>query len=306
MPGESSSVPPCLRGEVSAFLDFLRLECGASENTLAAYRRDLAKFDAFLSREGAGSAAGIRPVHVTRFLRHEMERGRSAASAARYLAAVRSFLRFLVSEKMLPTSAAENIESPSLWRRLPVVLSTDEVKRLLAAPEGESAMALRDRAMLEVLYATGARASEVVGLVRDGVDLAVGYARVFGKGRKERIVPLGGPAVEAVRAYLERARPRLTKARDCGKLFVSRTGGPLGRERLWVIVRNCARKAGIDKPVHPHTLRHSFATHLLAGGADLRVVQEMLGHANVKTTQLYTHLDASRLKSVHGKFHPRA
>jgi integrase/recombinase XerD len=297
----------CICGsEVSAFLDFLRLECGASENTLAAYRRDLAKFDAFLSREGAASAAGIRPVHVTRFLRDEMVRGRSAASAARYLAAVRSFLRFLVAEKMLPVSAAENIESPSLWRRLPVVLSADEVGKLLAAPEGESAMALRDRAMLEVLYATGARASEVVGLARDGVDLAVRYARVFGKGRKERIVPLGRHAIGAVRAYLERARPRLTKSRDCGRLFVSRTGGPLGRERLWVIVRNCARTAGIDKPVGPHTLRHSFATHLLAGGADLRAVQEMLGHANVKTTQLYTHLDASRLKSVHGKFHPRA
>ncbi len=306
MRGEVSSVPPCLRDEVFVFLDFLRLECGASDNTLDAYRRDLAKFAEFLTGEGVASPAGIRPVHITRFLRHEMERGRSPASAARYLAAVKSLLRFLVTEGMIRGSAAENIESPSLWRRLPVVLSYEEVERLIAAPEGDSPLALRDRAMLEVLYATGARASEVVGLSRDGVDLKVGYARVFGKGRKERIVPLGGPAIESVRAYLELGRPRLVGSRDCGKLFVSRTGGPLGRDRLWVIVRDCARKAGIDKPVHPHTLRHSFATHLLAGGADLRVVQDMLGHANVKTTELYTHLDASRLKSVHDKFHPRA
>ncbi|MHC4251590.1 MAG: site-specific tyrosine recombinase XerD [Planctomycetota bacterium] len=306
MSEKPSSVPPCLRGEVLAFLDFLRVECASSENTIAAYRRDCAKFADFLAREGATSLERIRPRHVTRFLREEVEKGRSSASAARYLSTVRSFLKFLVSEGRVPASAAETVESPSLWRRLPVVLSAGEVERLLDAPGRDTPLGLRDRALLEVLYATGARASEAVGLSPEGVDLQVGYARVFGKGRKERIVPLGRAAIAAVKTYLADGRPRLVTSRDCGRLFVTRTGRALGRERVWRIVRDCARAAGITKPVHPHTLRHSFATHLLQGGADLRAVQEMLGHANVKTTELYTHLDASRLRSVHSKFHPRA
>jgi integrase/recombinase XerD len=295
-----------VRDAVSHFLDYLRLECGASEHTLAAYRRDLGKFCAFLARAGAHAPPQIKPVHVTRFLREEATDGRSTASTARYLAAVRSFLRFLVAEGVLASSAADGVEAPSLWHRLPVVLSPDQVERLLAAPADEGPLAVRDRAMLEVLYATGARASEVVSLARDGVDLGIGYARVFGKGRKERIVPLGRPAIDAITRYLERARPRLVARRDAGTLFVSRTGRRVGRERLWSIVRTHARAAGIDKPVHPHTLRHSFATHLLSGGADLRVVQEMLGHATIRTTELYTHLDAKRLRSVHAKYHPRA
>jgi len=273
---------------------------------MAAYRRDLAKFAAFLAGEDATRPERIRPRHVTSFLREEVERGRSGASTARYLSAVRSFLKFLVDEGRIPSSAAETVESPALWRRLPVVLSSGEVERLLTSPPGDTPLGLRDRALLEVLYATGARASEAVGLSPEGVDLQTGYARVFGKGRKERIVPLGRAAIAAVRAYLENGRPRLVIAQDCGRLFVTRTGRPLGRERVWRIVRDCARAAGIAKAVHPHTLRHSFATHLLQGGADLRAIQEMLGHANVKTTELYTHLDASRLRSVHSKFHPRA
>jgi len=303
---KSSSVPPCLRGEISDFLDFLRVECGSSDNTIAAYRRDLAKFADFLAREGATRPERIRPRHVTSFLKEEVERGRSGASTARYLSAVRSFLKFLVDEGRIPASAAETVESPALWRRLPVVLSSHEVERLLDAPSPDTPLGLRDRALLEVLYATGARASEAVGLSPEGVDLQAGYARVFGKGRKERIVPLGRAAIAAVRGYLEIGRPRLVVTQDCGRLFVTRTGRPLGRERVWRIVRDCARAAGITKAVHPHTLRHSFATHLLQGGADLRAIQEMLGHADVKTTELYTHLDASRLRSVHSKFHPRA
>lgn len=292
--------------DASAFFDFLRLECGSSGNTLDAYRRDLGRFEEFLSAEGLRGAASIRPAHVTRFLRLQAEAGRSPASTARYLAVLKSFLKFLVSEGAVPSSAAESVESPSLWQRLPVVMSPGEVEALLRAPEGKSALALRDRAILEVLYATGARATEVVTLTPDNVNLDIGYARVFGKGRKERIVPLGRPACRAVGIYLERGRPGLTRRRDCGRLFVSRTGGPLGRERLWVMVRKYARRAGIDKKVSPHTLRHSFATHLLQGGADLRAVQEMLGHANVRTTEIYTHLDTSRLRSVHARFHPRA
>jgi integrase/recombinase XerD len=291
---------------MSSFLDFLRLECGASPNTLAAYRRDLGKFGAFMEAKGLGSVAELRPVYVTLFLKDEVVRGRSPASTARYLAAVRSFLRFLVSEGTLAASAAESVESPSLWRRLPVVLTADEVERFLAAPSGGRPLDLRDRAILEVLYATGARASEVVTLKADAVDLKVGFARVLGKGRKERIVPLGHPAREAVGAYVERARPALVRRTDPGTLFVSRTGRPLDRESLWRIVRRYASAAGIAKPVSPHTLRHSFATHLLQGGADLRAVQEMLGHASVTTTEIYTHLDARRLREVHSRYHPRA
>ena len=302
----SSSVPPCLRGEVLAFLDFLRVECRSSENTIDAYRRDCAKFAEFLAGLGVTELAGIGPRHISRFLREEVEAGRSPVSAARYLSTVRSFLKFLVAEGRVTASAAETVESPSLWRRLPVVLSSSEVERLINAPSCETPFGLRDRALLEVLYATGARASESVGLTPEAVDLKVGYARVFGKGRKERIVPLGRAAIAAVREYLDSGRPRLVATRDCGRLFVTRTGRELGRERVWRIVRDSARAAGITKAVHPHTLRHSFATHLLQGGADLRAVQEMLGHANVKTTELYTHLDASRLRSVHSKFHPRA
>ena len=295
-----------MRRSTEQFLDFLRLECGSTENTLSAYRRDLAKLTAFLETLGVRKPDDIRPAHISRFLREEVQRGRSTASTARYLAAARSFLKFLVSERRIGSSAAESIEAPSLWRRLPVVLSVDEVERLLAAPTANTALGLRDRAMLELLYATGARASEVTGLATDNADLELGYARVFGKGRKERIVPLGGPAVAAVKAYLADGRPRLTTKRDPGTLFVSRTGRPIGRERVWAIVRRYASEAGIEKSVHPHTLRHSFATHLLSGGADLRVVQEMLGHANIRTTELYTHLDTSRLRSVHARFHPRA
>lgn len=295
-----------MREAVSSFLEYLRLECGSSENTIAAYRRDLTKFITFLDLSNVTAPPHIRPEHVTRFLREEVDKGRSTASTARYLAAVRSLLRFLVAEGLLRTSAAQSIEAPSLWHRLPVVLSTDEVDRLIAAPGKDSPLALRDAAMLEVLYATGARASEVLSLTTDGIDLDLGYARVFGKGRKERIVPLGRPAIAAVNLYLQSARGQLTRKRDARSLFVSRTGRRIGRERLWAIVRRYAAEAGIDKPVHPHTLRHSFATHLLSGGADLRAVQEMLGHANIRTTELYTHLDASRLRSVHAKFHPRA
>jgi integrase/recombinase XerD len=291
---------------IASFLEFLRIECGSSENTLSSYRRDLEKFTAFLASSGATSPPEIKPRHVTQFLRDEVERGRSSASTARYLAAVRSLLRFLVSEGKLESSAAETVEAPSLWHRLPVVLTAAEVDRLLAAPQGDTPLVLRDRALLEVLYATGARATEVVTLQRDALDLDVGYARVFGKGRKERIVPLGRPAIAAVRAYLAGGRPALATRRDAGTLLLSRTGRRLQRDRLWTLVRAYAEAAGIEKNVHPHTLRHSFATHLLSGGADLRAVQEMLGHANVRTTELSTHLDASRLRSVHAAFHPRA
>lgn len=300
------SVPPCLSGEICAFLDYLRLECGASPNTLSAYRRDLYNFASFLKENGVKGLARIKPLHIRLFLRRQSQGGKAPASTARYLAAVRSFLRFLVQERLVKGSAAEAIERPALWQRLPVVLSGPEVERLLRAPEGGGATAVRDRAVLEVLYATGARAGEVVALKEDDVNLEMGYAKVLGKGRKERLVPLGRPACDTIMTYLEKSRPALTRKRDCGRLFVSRTGGPLGRENLWRLVRKYAALAEIEKAVYPHILRHSFATHMLSGGADLRAVQEMLGHARVSTTEIYTHLDTSRLRAVHARFHPRA
>lgn len=291
---------------VSAFLDFLRLECRASGKTVEAYARDLARFAVFVKGLGVDDLSDIRRGHVVRFIQEEMNKPRAAASCARYLAAVRSFLRFAVAEGLIAGSAAEDVESPSVWQRLPTVLSTGEVEQLLSSVRGTSPIAIRDRALLEMLYATGARASEVVSLRRDCVDLAMRYARVFGKGRKERLVPLSPRAVDVLREYIELARPILARRRDPPELFLSRTGRPLRRERLWAIVKQAARTAGLSKRISPHTLRHSFATHLLERGADLRAVQEMLGHANVKTTELYTHLDASRLRSVHARYHPRA
>jgi integrase/recombinase XerD len=206
----------------------------------------------------------------------------------------------------MPGDALATLDTPRQWVRLPAVLSPEEVESLLEAPPPRKVLGIRDRALLEVLYATGARASETVGLTRDGLDLSLGYVRVRGKGDKERIVPLGAKARAALERYLRVARPRLVTGEDPGVVFVTRLGAPLRREDLWRIVRRHARAAGLPDRVHPHTLRHSFATHLLVGGADIRDVQEMLGHASVKTTQIYTHVEADRLRKVHRKFHPRA
>ncbi len=231
--------------------------------------------------------------------------GLSVASIARHLAAIKMFLRYLHSEKWIKRDVAFLIESPKKWRNLPGTLNYRDVEALLSAPEESEELYLRDKAILEVLYATGMRVSELVDLTIDKVNADVGYVRVFGKGSKERIIPIGSVALAALDEYLANLRPQLTNIRSREYVFLSRTGRPMDRSTVWRVVRKHAKFAGIQKGVSPHTLRHCFATHLLQGGADLRVVQELLGHADVATTQVYTHVDEARLKSVHAKFHPR-
>jgi integrase/recombinase XerD len=215
------------------------------------------------------------------------------------------FYRFLRLEQIVENDAAELFETPRLWKKIPDVLSVKEVEELLSAPEGDRPLVLRDRAALEVLYATGARASEVCGLNVGSVNFEYSFVRCYGKRRKERLVPVGSRAVEALRGYLEGGRPLLAKDSEQNALFLSRRGRRMSRQTLWQLVRKYARRAGLGAGIHPHTLRHSFATHLLAGGADLRAVQVMLGHADVGTTEIYTHIEEGRLRGIHRRFHPR-
>jgi integrase/recombinase XerD len=235
----------------------------------------------------------------------ERARGQSSASVARALVSVRCLLKFLAAEERIDGRILEALDAPKTWERIPEVLSPADVTALLGAPDISTPLGLRDRALLELLYATGARATETVTITLDRLDLDLRYVRVIGKGDKERIVPVGRAAVKAVRAYLDGAREALLRGRTTDLVFVTRLGAPLRREDLWQIVRRHALRAGIRGKVSPHTLRHSFATHLLAGGADVRHVQEMLGHATVRTTQIYTHVETERLRRIHKEFHPR-
>ncbi|HRX85200.1 MAG TPA: site-specific tyrosine recombinase XerD [Phycisphaerae bacterium] len=289
---------------VKRFLDYLFVECGLSGATIVAYQHDLVRF--WRTFEALGVEREDLDIDVVRQHLVELrDAGLNVASIARHLAAIKMFLRFLFSEKELRRDVASLIESPKKWRNLPDTLHKDDVERLLLAPDEAGEYYLRDKAIIELLYATGMRVSELVDLTLERMNLRVGYVRVIGKGRKERIIPVGSIALAAVRDYLDILRPQLAGYRSGDHVFLSRTGRPLDRSAIWRIVRKCATDAGIRKHVSPHTLRHCFATHLLQGGADLRVVQELLGHADVATTQIYTHVDNERLKSVHAKYHPR-
>ncbi len=291
---------------IDLFLDYLAVECGLADNTITAYRRDLRKFSDFLEGRGISDLAKVKPDTVVRFMREQKDADISVNSIARYLAALKMWFRFLFMEGMLAKDAVSVLDSPRLWRKIPDVLDEKDVAKLLRAPNADTPLGLRDKAILEVLYATGARVSEVVDLELTSVNLDYRFVRCIGKGNKERIVPLGTKAIDAVRDYIVEVRGKLLKGRAEARLFLSRFGKPLDRKTLWRMVRRYALKAGIKKHVSPHTLRHSFATHLLSGGADLRSVQEMLGHASISTTQIYTHVDKDRLKSIHKQFHPRA
>lgn len=289
---------------VKRFLDYLFVECGLSGATIVAYQHDLVRF--WKTLEALGVEREEIDIDVVRQHLVELrDSGLNVASIARHLAAIKMFLRYLFSEKQLRRDVASLIESPKKWRNLPDTLHKLDVERLLLAPDEAGEYYLRDKALLELLYATGMRVSELVDLTHERLNLRVGYVRVIGKGRKERIIPVGALALAALRDYLEVLRPQLAGYHSGEHVFLSRTGRPLDRSAIWRIVRKCARDAGIHKHVSPHTLRHCFATHLLQGGADLRVVQELLGHADVATTQIYTHVDTERLKSVHARFHPR-
>jgi integrase/recombinase XerD len=281
------------------FLIYLRIERGLSANTLSGYTRDIALY---LEHLGPTSVTDARPSDVSDFLRFQYSRGLKPRSAARALAAVRGFYRFLLLEKAMNQNPTAVVETPRAFAKLPHFLSTDDVDRLLAMPDLSDPAGIRDRAMIEVLYATGLRVSELVGLRVDGVNLESGFVRCLGKGSKERVVPLGGSACAAVRTYLKSARA----AFPSDTLFLTSRGSPLDRIEFWRILKGYAAKAGIRKNISPHVLRHSFATHLLERGADLRAVQMMLGHAEISTTQIYTHVIRERLKQIYKTFHPRA
>ncbi|MGE5282315.1 MAG: site-specific tyrosine recombinase XerD [Chloroflexota bacterium] len=291
------------------FLSYLELERGLSRNTLDAYRTDLHQYGEFLAGRGLDPLAA-RPADVSEFLAGlATGEGRPACSSAtihRKAACLRSFYKHLRRDELIGEDPTAALSAPRRAKKLPQVLNYAEVQKLLAAPRGDEPTTLRDRALLEVMYACGLRASETIGLELGDVDLVEGLLRARGKGNKERIVPLGRKAIAAVSAYLRGGRPKLVGERHEVKLFVNFRGGPLSRQGLYKIVQRNARNAGLGGRLSPHTLRHSFATHLLAGGCDLRAVQEMLGHADIATTQMYTHLSGERLKEVYFQAHPRA
>jgi integrase/recombinase XerD len=292
---------------LNLFLNYLQAECGLSLNTRRAYRRDLTKLGDFLDARRQSDLRGMSSEGITEFLRHCRESGLCASSTARAMAAVRMFFRYLVLTGALKNDITSALQTPKRWRRLPSVLDDKSAKALLAAPDAAAdAHAVRDRAMLAMLYAGGLRAAEIAGLNVDDVNFDVGVVRVMGKGSKERIVPLAQVALDSLRHYLITHREALTPSPTERSAFVSRTGRRLAREDVFRIVRKYAQRLGIRQGTSPHTLRHTFATQLLSHGADLRSVQEMLGHSDIGTTQIYTHVDADRLKAVHRKFHPRA
>ncbi len=288
------------------FLDYLTLERGLSPNTRSAYAADLAGFIRFLQRGGLQTMNQLGRKLVLDYLMKEKDRGLSAASLSRRLVAIRVFLRYLQQEGLLAANVTETMDSPKLWKLLPSTLSPAEVERLLEAPRLDRPKGLRDRALLETLYGTGLRVSELAGLRVQDLQFDAGYLRCMGKGRKERVVPLGGAASAYLRRYLDEARPALERHGASDSVFLSNRGRAISRKTVWQMIRAATRAAGIAKRVSPHTLRHSFASHLLANQAPLRVIQEMLGHADIGTTQIYTHIDSQRLQQVHRRFHPRA
>jgi integrase/recombinase XerD len=291
---------------IGPFLHYLMAECGLSANTLAAYRGDMMEFSRWRRDHAPGPLQSISIRTLTGYVDYLNARGLSPSSVGRHLASLSSFYRYLIFEGKLSENAAKLLVAPTVWDRLPNVLSPTAVDRLLAAPTADTSLGRRDRAALETLYATGCRASEVIGLRKVDLDLEARMARCIGKGDKERIVPLSPRAADSLRDYLAGDRPRLMSGKPAhDAIFVSRFGRPMSRLGLWRIVTSHAQAAGLKGKVSPHTLRHSFATHLLAGGADLRAVQEMLGHASIATTQIYTRVELSQLQAVHAKFHPR-
>ncbi len=295
--------------ERDQYLNFLKLEKGLSANSLESYERDLRRYLTFIMRDmGLSDLSGITLEHIEKYLEELLAMNLSVSTISRNISAIRGFHQFAVMERWSAANPAELIELPRKGRKLPEVLDQQEVMALIDAPDRSEVLGKRDAAVLELMYATGLRASETVELESDQFIAELQLLRIVGKGNKERLVPVGGMAMEAVAEYLKNARPFLRRnvADARNRLFLSYRGKPLTRMSLWHIVTGTARKAGIDKPIHPHTLRHSFATHLLEGGADLRAVQEMLGHVSILTTEIYTHIDRSFLEEVHKSFHPRA
>jgi integrase/recombinase XerD len=287
------------------FDEFLTLEQGTSVRTNDAYGRDLARLATWAAAKGVKSVEGLGAAHLRDFIYHLKDLGLAPSSIRRGISAIRTWYRFLMTEGVVNQDPSEQLETPRKWRILPEVLSAAEVERLIGAVSLDEPLALRDRAMLELAYGAGLRVSEWIGVGVKDVLLDELVVRVFGKGGKERLVPIGRHASGAAAMYLRELRPRLEHGQGEGRLFLNARGRPLSRMGAWSILRKHVGRAGIEKAVTPHTLRHSFATHLLEGGADLRAVQEMLGHADISTTQIYTHVDREHLRQVHRQFHPR-
>jgi len=290
---------------INEFLEYLRVERGLAPNTLKSYGRDLKQFAEYLETAPTSYEEASRTTIVAYLLRLQKE-GKATSTIARRLAALKAFYQFLVAEDRLKRDPTVNVDSPKQKKKLPQILTVEEVEKLLSQPEPVNPTGFRDRAMLELLYATGTRVSELVSLDIDDVDLKTALVRCQGKGSKERLIPLGSMAIKAVRDYLRRSRPKLVRDKSTAAMFVNHHGRRLTRQGFWKIVKKYAAEANIKKTITPHTLRHSFATHLLENGADLRAVQELLGHADISTTQIYTHLTKSHLKDVYSKAHPRA
>tara|TARA_R110000868_G_scaffold411617_1_gene706379 strand:+ start:480832 stop:481761 length:930 start_codon:yes stop_codon:yes gene_type:complete len=299
------------------FINFIRIECGLLPASIEAYSRDLESLLIDLQDRGINDAHNSLPEHLIAHIRSlTKERGYAGTTVSRHIATIKVFYRWLYANEKIADNPADHLDQPAKWKKLPGVLSPNQIKKLLNAPQppakpnGQPPLYLRDRAILELMYASGLRASEVGNITLSDLKERIGVIRVLGKGDKHRIVPMGTPAIKALDQYLSECRPMLITAeraaerRDQGRLFLSRTGRPIERVRVWQIVKHCAKQAGLDK-VHPHMLRHSFATHLLAGGADLRIVQDLLGHADITTTQIYTHVDRSKLRETIKKLHPR-
>lgn len=287
------------------FINYLSVEKGLSKNTIASYRTDLLSFLNYLESKGFNNIEKIKRDNITVYLLHLKDKGLSGNSVSRALVAIKMFYRFLAQENFIKDNVAGVLESPKLIRPLPNVLNLTEVEKLLSAPDIRDWMGIRDKAALELMYATGMRVSEMVDLPTSTINLDMGFIKCRGKGDKERIVPIGTHAKDSISRYIEKVRPSLLKSKSDNHLFLSRLGKKVSRQSFWKMIKKYAKKARIRKEITPHTLRHSFATHLLERGADLRVVQEMLGHSDIATTQIYTHINKERLKSIHKQFHPR-
>ncbi len=291
---------------IDRFLTYLTAVKGLSKNTLESYGRDILKFAVFLEEKNITGIERVGYNHILDFLTYLKEMGLRPKSISRALISIRQFFKFLLTEGFIDSDPAFFIRTPKIKRVLPEVLSIEDVEKLLSSPEESSPEGIRDKCMLEVLYATGIRVSELVELRLNDVNFELGYIIAYGKGSKERIVPIGDKAKNKLKEYLDTSRPKLLKSRTSVNLFVTRLGKKMTRQGFWKIVKTYSKKSGITKKISPHTLRHSFATHLLERGADLRAIQIMLGHSDISTTQIYTHIERGRLKEVHKKYHPRS
>ncbi|MCE5210890.1 MAG: site-specific tyrosine recombinase XerD [Deltaproteobacteria bacterium] len=296
-----------MRELLGKYFDYLLIERGIAQNTMESYGRDLRRFISFIQeKKEISDVKGVNSETIIEYLTQIRDEGLAANSVNRALAALRGFYKYLLREKIIVDNPLANIELAKVWMKLPDTISKEEMKTILAQPGGQNNAALRNSAMLELLYATGIRVSELINLTMNSINWQVGFLIVMGKGSKERIVPVGKVAYDCVRRYVDDVRPKLMQKKMTDVLFLNRFGGKFTRQGFWKIVVGYARKAGLQKKVYPHTFRHSFASHLLEGGADLRTVQVMLGHSDISTTQIYTHLTREKLKEVHQKYHPRS